>query len=67
MIRELAKYLKENVPPGKAARLGVFVKTGPNKDRPPMQEDWWYIRAAAVLRKNLPKWPCRTWQPKDGI
>ncbi len=28
-----------------------FVKTGVNAERPPVQEDWWYIRSAAVLRK----------------
>ncbi|MBN1386153.1 30S ribosomal protein S19e [Candidatus Woesearchaeota archaeon] len=27
-----------------------FVKTGHFKDRPPAQDDWWYMRAAAVLR-----------------
>ena len=28
-----------------------FVKTGANAERPPSQEDWWYIRSAAILRK----------------
>lgn len=28
-----------------------FVKTGPHKQRPPIDPDWWYIRAAAILRK----------------
>jgi small subunit ribosomal protein S19e len=28
-----------------------FVKTGVHKERPPSQPDWWWIRAAAVLRK----------------
>lgn len=28
----------------------VFVKTGVSKERPPTQKDWWYIRAAAILR-----------------
>lgn len=27
-----------------------YVKTGVHKERPPQQEDWWYIRAAAILR-----------------
>ncbi|BDR93499.1 30S ribosomal protein S19e [Vulcanisaeta souniana] len=51
LIRELAKYLKENVPQVKPPDWALFVKTGPNKDRVPMQDDWWYIRAAAILRK----------------
>jgi len=28
-----------------------FVKTGPHKERPPLQDNWWYIRAASILRK----------------
>ncbi|MFB6076382.1 MAG: 30S ribosomal protein S19e [Candidatus Aenigmatarchaeota archaeon] len=28
-----------------------FVKTGPGKERPPTQEDWWFIKAASMLRK----------------
>jgi len=27
-----------------------FVKTGRHKERPPVRRDWWYVRAAAVLR-----------------
>lgn len=27
-----------------------FVKTGVHKERPPVNQDWWYVRAAAVLR-----------------
>ena len=35
----------------KAPEWAVFVKTGASKERPPMQDDWWEIRAASVLRK----------------
>ncbi|MFH1631262.1 MAG: 30S ribosomal protein S19e [Candidatus Aenigmatarchaeota archaeon] len=28
-----------------------FVKTGVNRERPPEQKNWWYLRSAAVLRK----------------
>jgi small subunit ribosomal protein S19e len=28
-----------------------FVKTGVHKQRAPVQEDWWYLRSASVLRK----------------
>jgi len=41
----------------KPAEWAEFVKTGHHKQRPPQQEDWWYIRTAAVLRsiyKNGP-------------
>jgi small subunit ribosomal protein S19e len=49
LIREAAKELKkieELTPPEWAG----FVKTGHFKQRPPMEEDWWYMRSAAVLR-----------------
>ena len=28
-----------------------FVKTGVAKERPPLEQDWWYKRAASVLRR----------------
>lgn len=28
-----------------------FVKTGVHKERPPTQDNWWWIRAASMLRK----------------
>ncbi|MBU0536541.1 MAG: 30S ribosomal protein S19e [Nanoarchaeota archaeon] len=33
-----------------APEWAVYVKTGMHKERPPMREDWWYVRAAAVLK-----------------
>lgn len=50
MIEKLAGILKENdkiVPPEWAGN----VKTGVHKELPPINDDWWYIRCAAVLRK----------------
>lgn len=29
----------------------IFVKTGVSKERPPMESDWWYKRAASILRR----------------
>lgn len=29
---------------------GIFVKTGNHKERAPLRKDWWYVRAAAILR-----------------
>jgi small subunit ribosomal protein S19e len=29
----------------------AYVKTGVSRQRPPQQEDWWYIRSASILRK----------------
>ncbi|RLG48423.1 MAG: 30S ribosomal protein S19e [Thermoproteota archaeon] len=45
-VAEELKKMKEIKPPSWAA----FVKTGPSRQRPPIQRDWWYIRAASVLR-----------------
>ena len=28
-----------------------FVKTGVSRERPPSQENWWFLRSAAILRK----------------
>lgn len=29
----------------------LYVKTGTSKQRPPENDDWWYVRAASILRK----------------
>ncbi|MCW1292262.1 MAG: 40S ribosomal protein S19 [Candidatus Rehaiarchaeum fermentans] len=50
LVEEIAKILKEEkivVPPPWAD----FVKTGVAKERPPLRKDWWYIRAASILRR----------------
>jgi small subunit ribosomal protein S19e len=35
----------------KAPTWSVFVKSGVSKERPPVQQDFWYIRAASLLRR----------------
>ena len=49
LIEEAAKELakSENI---KAPDWSAFVKTGTSKERPPAREDWWFVRAAAILR-----------------
>ena len=47
MIEELARELKGLI---KAPEWATFVKTGRHKERPPERDDWWFVRAAAVLR-----------------
>jgi len=50
LIEKVAGILKENekiVPPEWAEN----VKTGVHKEMPPANEDWWYVRCAAILRK----------------
>ena len=49
LIAKVAQELKKSdiVHPAEWAK---FVKTGIAKQRPPVDEDWWYVRAASVLR-----------------
>lgn len=51
LIERLARYLKEEVPEVTPPSWAKFVKTSPSRERIPMQADWWYIRAASILRK----------------
>jgi SSU ribosomal protein S19E len=51
LIEKLASYLKENVPEVKPPSWVQFVKTGCFKEKPPEDPDWWYYRAASILRK----------------
>jgi len=54
LITAVAEKLKKSF---EMPAWAKFVKTGVHKQRPPVQADWWYIRAAAILRtiyKNGP-------------
>ena len=49
LIEQVAKDLEEFdiiCPPEWAS----YVKTGIHKERPPVRDDWWHVRCAAVLR-----------------
>lgn len=46
-LSEDLKELKEVEPPA----WSRYVKTGVHRERPPSQEDWWYIKAASLLRR----------------
>lgn len=47
VITNLAKDLKEII---KQPEWTPYVKTGNHKQRPPIDKDWFFIRAAAILR-----------------
>lgn len=56
LIEETALELKK-IEFIKPPQWAEFVKTGAHKERPPARDDWWYVRAAAILRtikKNGP-------------
>lgn len=47
LLKEELKKIKELEPPVWVK----FVKSGVDRERPPEQEDFWYIRTASVLRR----------------
>lgn len=47
LVKRAAQDLKKRMQMPDWAR---FVKTGVHKERPPEQADWWYLRAASILR-----------------
>ena len=50
LIENVAAELKK-IPDMKAPQWSVFCKTGAFKERPPVKPDWWYTRAASILRR----------------
>jgi small subunit ribosomal protein S19e len=59
LIANVAQKLKDSgaVSPPEWAE---FVKTGMHTEKAPIQPDWWYARAASVLRKVYIKGPIGT-------
>ncbi len=51
LIEKAAEHLEENFEELEQPEWSYFVKTGVSRERNPEQENWWYIRAAAVLRQ----------------
>lgn len=56
LLEKAAEALKK-VESVKIPKWAAFVKTGVGKERPPERQDWWYMRAASVLRKIYMKGP----------
>lgn len=50
LIDNTVKQLKQ-ISEIKAPEWSKFVKTGAGRERPPVNQDWWYVRAASILRK----------------
>ena len=49
LITKAAEELKK-VPEIKPPVWAPFVKTGMHKERPPVKNDWWYVRTASILK-----------------
>ncbi|KXA89443.1 30S ribosomal protein S19 [candidate division MSBL1 archaeon SCGC-AAA259B11] len=56
LTEELSEELKK-LGAIKPPEWSHFVKTGPHKERPPDQPDWWFLRSASILRKVYEKGP----------
>lgn len=56
LVEKLSEELKknENIKPPEWSK---YVKTGVSTERPPFQDDWWFLRSAAILRKVYLKGP----------
>lgn len=50
-IQRLAKYIKDNVDQVQPLPWSPLVKTSPHTERQPEETDWWFNRAASILRK----------------
>lgn len=48
-IEALAKKL-EGMKEFAIPEWAAYIKTGASKQRPPERDDWWYVRAASILR-----------------
>jgi small subunit ribosomal protein S19e len=59
LITEAAKRLSE-VKEIEAPEWAPLVKTGIHREKPPVQDDWWHTRVAAVLRKVYTEGPIGT-------
>jgi small subunit ribosomal protein S19e len=50
LIEKTSEELKK-VEKIKPPEWSSFVKTGIHKERPPLKDDWWYMRSASILRQ----------------
>ena len=56
LISKLSEELKE-IPEIQPPEWAKYVKLGVHKEFPPENPEWWYVRAASVLRKIYLKGP----------
>jgi small subunit ribosomal protein S19e len=56
LINKAAEALKKEEAV-EAPEWAKFVKTSQSRERPPINQDWWYVRAAAILRTVYMKGP----------
>ena len=54
LIQKTAEKLKDDI---EQPEWSLFVKTGVSRERAPENKDWWFVRAASMLRKIYMKGP----------
>jgi DNA-binding TFAR19-related protein (PDSD5 family) len=57
LIARLSDYMKGNIKELAPPEWTAFVKTGSHVERAPQDPDWWYVRAASMMRKLYTKGP----------
>ena len=57
LIQRLSDYMKGNIRELTPPEWTAFVKTGSHVERAPQDTDWWYVRAASMMRKLYTKGP----------
>jgi len=57
LIERLAEKLEKEFPEVYEPEWAKFIKTGSHKERPPMQRNWWYLRAASLLYQVFRRGP----------
>jgi len=57
LIERLAEKLEKEFSEVHEPDWAKFVKTGSHKERPPTQENWWYLRAASLLYQVFRRGP----------
>lgn len=57
LITRLSDYMKGNIRELTPPEWTAFVKTGSHVERAPQDTDWWYVRAASMMRKLYTKGP----------
>ena len=59
-INKLATYLKNNIDQITPPPWTPYTKTSTHTTKPPQNPDWWYTRAASLLRKTYTQGPIGT-------
>ena len=56
-IQHLAKYIKDNIDQVQPLPWTITAKTSSHTSRQPEDPDWWFTRAASILRKTYTHGP----------